>query len=73
MNRMTSSRIKSSAWPAHSMSIALLRAAATSASSHKDDCLSVRAREEVEEGIAGGGSGPYLGGGGGGGGEEVWS
>ena len=54
------------------MSIALLRAAATSSSSHRDGCLRIslpllasskraRAREEVEEGIAGGGTGPYLG------------
>ena len=69
---MASPRIKDSAWRASSKFIASLRAAATSASIHKDGCLSAslpllassnreRARVEVEEGIAGG-SGQYLGG-----------
>ena len=72
---MASPRINESAWRARSKSIALLRAATTSASIYS--CLSASlpllasskmesAREELVEGLDGGGSGPYLGGGGGG-------
>ena len=64
------------------MSIAFLIAASTSASIHRDGCLSVSlpllasskmeiVREGLEEGTDGGGAGPYLGGGGGD--EESWS
>ena len=79
---MASPRIRLSALPIHFMSMALRRAAAMSSSSHKDGWVSIslpllasskraRVRVEVEEGIVGGGSEPYLGGEGGG--EEVWS
>ena len=75
--------MRSSARRARSESIALLSAALTSTSIHRDGCHSVSlpllasskivsAKEVLEEETEGSGAGPNLGGGGGGGGES-WS